>query len=259
MEGKVVRVGLADGERSSWTSVPAALGGGGGIWGWGGVACSRAADLLLVATGNAFSGGSNVGAAFSESAGYGEQLVGLTPDLAVVGASHPRDIKPKLDLDFVGSPVVASPPGCPELALVLNKNGVLYAWRTDRIAAGPEWSVRVARTTPDAPVLTQPAWSPGLGSAYVVGLRNVTRVAVGADCRPSVAWSRPLGAGLQNSSPTLAGRMLWFVRNGDSGALLLGLDPADGSVRCVRPRLCRPSRHLRWSAVACTPARSAAC
>ena len=118
---------------------------------------------------------------------------------------------------------------------MLNKNGVLYAWRTDRIAAGPEWSVRVARTTPDAPVLTQPAWSPGLGSAYVVGLRNVTRVAVGADCRPSVAWSRPLGAGLQNSSPTLAGRMLWFVRNGNSGALLLGLDPADGSVRVRAP------------------------
>ena len=82
MEGKLIRVSLADRKVSSWTVVPPELGGGGGIWGWGGVAYSAKRDSLFVVTGNAFEGGSNKGAAFSEAAGYGEHLVELSRDLA---------------------------------------------------------------------------------------------------------------------------------------------------------------------------------
>ena len=42
---------------------------GGAIWGWGGITYSAAQDALFVVTGNAFEGGSNIGAAFSEDAG----------------------------------------------------------------------------------------------------------------------------------------------------------------------------------------------
>ena len=61
IEGKVIRVDPATGAVSSWRAVPFELGGGGGIWGWGGVAYSERLDSLLVVTGNALRGGANVG------------------------------------------------------------------------------------------------------------------------------------------------------------------------------------------------------
>ena len=117
MEGKVFRVGLATGAVSRWISVPFALGGGGGVWGWGGIAYSAGRDSLFVATGNAFRGGSNKGKRFREWAGYGEQLVELSQPLGARG-DHPEEVKEPRDLDFVGSPVLvphlvaASWPAC---------------------------------------------------------------------------------------------------------------------------------------------------
>jgi hypothetical protein len=64
MEGKLIRVQIAGRRVSTFTVVPKALGGGGSIWGWGGVAYSRQQDALFAVTGNAFEGGTNVGSAF---------------------------------------------------------------------------------------------------------------------------------------------------------------------------------------------------
>ncbi|MDX6514017.1 MAG: hypothetical protein QOE36_3521, partial [Gaiellaceae bacterium] len=93
VEGELVRVALASRAVSRWIAVPRRLGGGGGIWGFGGAAYSRSRNSLFVATGNAFGGGER-----HESAGYGEQLVELSPELRVRAASHPRDVREPRDL-----------------------------------------------------------------------------------------------------------------------------------------------------------------
>src|SRR5262249_59286563 len=97
--GGVYRVDLASGQISDWTSVPADEGGGGGVWGWGGTAYSAADDALSPLTANAFSGGSNTGDDFTESAGHGEHLVKLGPDLAGTDATHPDHLKTPAHLD----------------------------------------------------------------------------------------------------------------------------------------------------------------
>ena len=98
MVGKVFRVQIATGAVSQWEVVPKRLGGGGGVWGWGGLAYSAARDSLYAVTGNAFEGGTNSGKRFREYAGYGERIVELGSDLRVRGSSHPRDIRQKNDL-----------------------------------------------------------------------------------------------------------------------------------------------------------------
>ena len=225
IEGKVIRVAPETAAVSMWRAVPFELGGG-GIWGWGGVAYSERLDSLLVVTGNALRGGSNVGGRFSEAAGYGEQLVELDRDLAVRSASHPRDIDAALDLDFVGSPVVAARPGCGEVVAATNKNGVLYGWRSDRIAAGPLWRL-VLPGRSALPLISQPAWAAATGSFVVASAARLTRVDVGRECRARVAWSRAAG-GLANSSPTIAGRTIWLVQNGPTAPALEAVDLRTG-------------------------------
>ncbi|HMI98284.1 MAG TPA: PQQ-binding-like beta-propeller repeat protein [Gaiellaceae bacterium] len=236
MEGKVFRVVIATRTVSSWISVPRRLGGGGGVWGWGGVAYSAARGSLFVATGNAFRGGTNTGRRFRESAGFGEHIVELGPNLSVRAASHPRSLRALRDLDFVGSPVLFRHRICGELAGVLNKNGVLYVWRSAKINAGPLFSLRLARPTLAAPLLSQPAYSPRTGALYVSTPSRLVRIDVDRRCRGRVRWSRPVGIGLFNGSPTIAGDTVWLVENGINGSALLGFRARTGASR-FRARL----------------------
>ena len=137
MVGKVFRVDLATRTVSRWVAVPSRLGGGGSVWGWGGLAYSAGRDSLYAVTGNAFEGGTNRGKRFREYAGHGEHIVELGPDLRVRGANHPRNIRKKEDLDFVGSPLLFRHARCGQLASALNKNGFLYVWRLQRLCRGP--------------------------------------------------------------------------------------------------------------------------
>jgi outer membrane protein assembly factor BamB len=229
MQGKVIRVDLTTRAVSRWVVVPRSLGGGGGIWGWGGVAYSAPRDSLLVVTGNAFRGGRNVGPWHREWAGYGERLVELSPDLRVRASSHPRDIFEPSDLDFVGSPVAFTPVGCPELVAATNKNGRLYAWRSDAVRAGPLASLGLIGI--DAPpVVSQPAWSPRRRSLYLVTQHRLVRVSIGARCGLGIRWSMRVGKGLLNSSPTVAGGIVWFARTGNP-SLLVGVDAQSGVIR----------------------------
>ena len=212
-EGKVLAVDVKTGDVSSWTAVPAEQGGGGGIWGWGGVAYSPRLDRLFVATGNAFEGGRNTGADFSEAAGYGEAVVSLSPELEVVGKSHPASIDEPLDLDFVGSPVLFDRPGCGELVVAHDKNAQLFGWRADDLAAGPLWTVDVEQFDPANPVLSQLAYDPARHAIFVVTGARLARVDVRADCSASLAWSRQLGTESLNGSPTVAGDTLWYARS----------------------------------------------
>ena len=183
MEGKLIRVSLADRKVSSWTVVPPELGGGGGIWGWGGVAYSPRRDSLYVVTGNAFEGGTNKGAAFSEAAGYGEHLVERSPDLSVRSSDAPA-LTGFTDLDFVGSPVVADPSGCDELVLAQAKNGMFFAWKAGDVSSGPAWSLKLQKADPGTPLLTQPTWSPRFRSFYVATASKLVRIRLDSACKP---------------------------------------------------------------------------
>jgi hypothetical protein len=233
MEGKLLGVSIATRAVHSWTSVPYSLGGGGGIWGWGGAAYSAKRQSIFVVTGNAFNGGSNTGSSFHESAGYGEQLVQLTPDLRVRAASHPPDIRGNDDLDFVGSPVIVDRTGCGELVAALNKNGRLYLWRSIHIARGPIQTLALQNASPQQPVLTQPAYSPELASLYVVTFSRLVRVTITKNCHARIAWSRPLGSATLHGSPTVSGNVVWLTLSG-SPAKLAGFDARTGALRLSR-------------------------
>jgi hypothetical protein len=209
MEGKLIRVSLADRQVSSWTSVPASLGGGGGIWGWGGAAYSAKRDAIFVVTGNAFKGGSNTGAAFSEDAGYGEHLVELSRDLDVVAADDPG-LAGFSDLDFVGSPVVADTADCGELVAAQAKNGMFFAWNAADVSAGPAWSLKLQKADPETPLLTQPTWSSRWRSFYVATASQLVRIQLNASCKPRIAWKTPLGDATLYPSPTVAGGTVWL-------------------------------------------------
>ena len=232
-EGKVIAVDVASRKVSSWIAVPARLGGGGGIWGWGGIAYSPTLDRLFVATGNAFAGGTNRGANFSEAAGYGEQVVALSPALRVLGASHPASINKPLDLDFAGSPIVFDRPGCGELVVAHNKNAQLFGWRADNVAAGQLWTVDLETFDPSNPVLSQPAYDPARRAVFDVTGAHLVRIDVAADCSATVAWSRALGTGSLNGSPTVAGRTVWYARS--DKPLLAAADAKTGSQLAALP------------------------
>jgi len=231
MVGKVFRIQIATGAVSRWQVVPPALGGGGGVWGWGGVAYSARWGSLFAATGNAFRGGSNVGRRFREWAGYGEHLVELSPGLTVRSAHHPPRIRAPLDLDFVGSPVIFRHRFCGELVGVLNKDGFLYVWRSAKIRAGTLFTLRLARGTPTAPLLSQPAYSPLTGALYVSTPSQLVRIDVDRRCRGRATWAKRVGSGLFNGSPTIAGRTVWLAENAVGGSALLGFDARTGANR----------------------------
>jgi hypothetical protein len=194
--------------------VPASLGGGGGVWGWGGTSFSPSQNALFAVTATAFPGGTNTGSAFSESAGYGEHLVELDPSLNVVASNHPSDISEPEDLDFFGAPVVLDRAGCGELVVAADKNDEVYAWRADDVADGPVWSISLEQFDAANPLLSQLAWSPSSSSVYAVTGTQLARISIGANCAGTVTWTRPLGTDTENGSPTISGTTLWFAING---------------------------------------------
>ena len=224
--GGVFRVDLASRQISSWISVPTSEGGGGGVWGWGGTAYDPESDALFAVTANALSGGSNTGSDFTESAGYGEHLVELGPDLSVQAADHPADLTSPLDLDFTGSPVVIDRAGCGKLIVGADKDNIVYAWRADDIGAGPIWELPLQAFDPSDPLLSQLAWSGSLDSLYAVTGTQFVRISIADDCSEKVEWQRPLGTNTENGSPTIAGDTVWFAVNGDPQ--LVGYDARTG-------------------------------
>jgi hypothetical protein len=233
MEGKLIRVQIATRRVSSWIAVPEALGGGGSVWGWGGPAYSNARNSLFVVTGNAFEGGTNTGAVFDEAAGYGEHLVELSPSLQVVAASHPDDVRGSNDFDFVGSPVIFTPPGCGELVAAANKNGRVFLWRTASIETGPVADVAVQAESLSQPLLTQPAYDPKTRSLYVVTFTSLVRIVLDGCAGAHVAWQAKFPHTTLQGSPTVAGTTVWVALSG-SPARIRGYDAVSGRLRYDR-------------------------
>ena len=184
-------------------------------------------------TGNAFEGGRNVGADFTEAAGFGESVVSLTPALAVAGSSHPASIDKPLDLDFVGSPVVADRPNCGQLVLGMDKNAQLFGWRADDLGRGPLWTIDLEPFDPANPVLSQLAYDPSRSAVYAVTGTQAVKVDIHADCSAAVDWKVPLKTDSLNGSPTVAGGTVWFALSGTP--TLVGLDAGTGRRVATRP------------------------
>jgi len=205
VSGKLFSVDLATREVRVWTPTARPLGGGSGIWGWGGPAYDGATDSLLVATGDAYAIGANRGKRYRESAGLAEHLVQLDRDLRVEASHGPLDQREARDFDFTGTPIVMRAPGCPALVAGENKNGVIYVWRLKRIGDGLHHSIRVADN-----LNGQPAWSPRTRSLYVGGHDRLVRLVLTRKCRLRVVWSVPFSTESVNGPPTVAGDVVWF-------------------------------------------------
>ena len=223
-EGKLVRVQTANRRVNRWISVRLRLGGGGGIWGFGGAAFSRRRGSVYVATGNAYEGGENVRPRFREWVPYAERIVELSPTLELRASNHPPEITAPKDLDFSSGPVLAQPGGCPELAAAISKTGRLYAWRADRVRDGPAWRVQLSPKS----FVSQPAWSPRHRSFYVTTGNVVARIVITRACRPRLAWSRK--SQYAQGSPTVAGNLVWFGRFFGRG-YLTAVDARSGRIR----------------------------
>ncbi len=234
MEGKLIRVRLADRQVSRFLAVPQALGGGGSIWGFGGPAYSARQDSIFVVTGNAFEGGTNTGAAFDESAGYGEHLVQLSRDLQVVAANHPVTVTGKDDVDFAGSPVIFTPAGCDEMVAAVNKNGRLFLWHAASISDGPFADVPVQPASVERPLLTQPAYDSATRSVYVSTFTALVRVSLTGCDSAEVAWKGSFPNATLQGSPTVAGSTVWVALSG-APARLRGYDARSGRLDYDRP------------------------
>jgi outer membrane protein assembly factor BamB len=221
MQGKLLKVAIASRRVKAWTTVPARLGGGGGIWGWGGVAYGASRRSILAAPGNAFTE--------KESAGYAEHLVELSPALRVRASNHPASVASSGDVDFGGAPMLVSPAGCGQLVAVPSKNGRLYAWRADAVRKGPAWAVDLRRLKLRYPLVTELAYSPPLRSIFVATGARLVRVRIGAECRPKIAWTHRLPPWAYNGSPTVAGDVVWLGVTRTKQ--LLGVDARSGKTR----------------------------
>jgi hypothetical protein len=231
MEGHVFRVALADRSVTAWTSVPYDLGGGGGVWGWGGSAYSARTGSLYVATGNAFEGGSNTGDAFTETAGYGERLVQLDRDLNVQGSAHPTPFAGSPDDDLVGAPIVFERPGCGELVTATAKSAQLYLWRTSSVGGAPLAALQLAKPDDTNPMVSQVAWDAATSSVVATVSGRLVAVRIGADCSARIAFSHQFGPHRLVGSPSVADGVAWTTHAPHGADYLVAVDLATGRVR----------------------------
>jgi outer membrane protein assembly factor BamB len=225
----------------TWVVVPsiAAPNGGGGVWGYGGVAVDPVTGNVYAAT----AADSNEGYTL-----WADRMVALSGALQVLGSYGPSEPTnfpcsgSPCDLDFGATPVVYQPSGCPTMAAAGNKNGNLYVFQAgDLAASGAPAQVLTLNTPNDSlgsgGVGGNPAyWSAGrmlfvgdAGSGVTGVSAGLVGLSVASDCTLSVAWSLSLGGGgLPNSTPTVANGVV-FIGVGSGGAVD-AVDAATGSV-----------------------------
>jgi hypothetical protein len=209
--GGVYRVNLATRAVSRWLAVPLDQGGGGGPWGWGGLAFDPASGSLFAGSSGAFSGGQNAGSSYTETAGYGDRLIAFEPDLQVRASSHPVGLPDRQDLDFVGSPLLVPGTSCGPLVVAATKNDTVYGWSEADLAQGWRWKVAIEPYAIANPFVAQLAWSAATSSVYAATGTELVRIKIGPGCKPSVVWRRKLGTHTENGSPTVAGNTVWFA------------------------------------------------
>jgi outer membrane protein assembly factor BamB len=187
----------------SWTVVTTADGtpGGGGIWGWGGVAMT-ANGHVWAASANA-----NTAAGADESQDHAESVVELSSALSLVAASHAPGMPTKGDFGFGSTPIVFKPTGCSALVAAEGKDGALYLWQRSKLAAGTVQRLPLAFP---ATLYGSPAWDPATQRLFLTSTQGyagtpsgLDALAVTRNCRLRRVWTRSLGGQL-NAIPTVA-------------------------------------------------------
>lgn len=199
---------------------------GGGVWGQGGVSIDPVTQDVFFAVGN-----SDVTMGGQQELNLAEHVVEVTPALALVGANFPglKDDKVKKDLDFGSTPMLFTPPGCPPLAVALNKSGLLVLYQRQALSKGPLQKLYVNPSSDAGNFVGLASYSPATNLVYV-GLPNdfendkygvryahglvALRVASNCTLVPAPAWSQTFGPLPPHSSILNAPRSPPTIANG---------------------------------------------
>ena len=134
-DGRLFSIPLSDPDALvEWQPV-AGPGNLGGIWGWGGVSVDPVTGTLFTGIGNSHAW-SAACSCYVDNAGYGDQIVALTPDLSSVLDADAPSLPTTGDDDYGAAPVLFQPRGCPPLAAMNNKIGALYIWNRQSLHTG---------------------------------------------------------------------------------------------------------------------------
>ena len=226
--------------------------GGGGIWGWGGIAIDRPANAIFAATGNSTDS--------SEHAPYGERVVRLTTKLHVQASQHPK--LPLGDDDFGATPLLYQVKGCPRQLAVGAKLGTFYVYDRDRIGHGPVQTIKLGGGADgDNSLLGNAAVWPAKRLIYVVTPSDAGRYKAGmlafhvtSRCRLALAWHGG-GSTRLASSPTVANGVVYY--SAGFSDRLIAFD-ASACGRAVRPCRGTTSTRRRWPEASSTPGIGAA-
>jgi outer membrane protein assembly factor BamB len=217
--GRVLSVDASSGAVDhSWVSVPNGDGrpGGGGIWGWGGIA--------ITADGHVWAAVSNANDenTADQSIGYAQTVDELTPELDLLGTGPSPGMPHEGDYGFGSTPVVFRPAGCDQLVAAEGKDGALYVWRRSALAAGPVQRLVLAR---EGTLYGSPAWDPKTQRLFLTTTKGeagvpagLAALAITSDCQARLVWTRPLGGDL-NAVPTVVNDTI--VVGTGKGALLV--------------------------------------
>ena len=194
------RTGAVD---QSWTSVRTANGepGGGGIWGWGGVAITSDGHVWA-AVANA-----NIAQGTDEALDNAESVVELSSSLRLLRASHAPGMPRKGDFGFGSTPVVFKSTRCGALVVAEGKDGAIYLWKRATLTAGPVQRLEVAFP---ATLYGSPAWDPRTQQLFLTSSQGYAGIGSGLSaleltggCKLRRAWTKHLGGQL-SAIPTVA-------------------------------------------------------
>jgi outer membrane protein assembly factor BamB len=190
---------------------PQGMSYGGSVWGWGGVSVDPANGDVYAATGN------SQGAPGGEDTYYSNSVVRLTRDLTVVSSNRPARLIS--DDDFGSTPVLYQRSGCPPQLAVFRKDGLMFVYDRDNIAAGPTQTI----TLQGIYLIGSPAYDPSTNMLYAASPRSNATYVVGlkafqvqADCTLALKWQASVAqTGFPvMTTPTIANGVVYY---GDSG------------------------------------------
>jgi outer membrane protein assembly factor BamB len=202
--GRVLSVSTSSGVVDhSWTTVttPGGEPGGGGIWGWGGVAITSDGHVW------AASANANIASGADEATDHAESVAELSSSLALLTSSHAPGMPHHGDFGFGSTPIVFKAGTCGSLVASEGKDGAVYLWRRAKLAAGPVQ--RLALAFP-ATLYGSPAWDPKTQQLFLTSSQGyagqpagLDALAVTKNCRLRRVWTKGLGGQL-SAVPTVA-------------------------------------------------------
>jgi hypothetical protein len=209
--GRVFSVSTASGAVDhSWTAVtmPGGAPGGGGIWGWGGVALTSDGHVW------AASANANISSGADEATDHAESVVELSSSLALLTSSHASGMPHRGDFGFGSTPIVFKSDRCGSLVAAEGKDGAVYLWQRSKLAAGPVQRLVLAFP---ATLYGSPAWDPRTQQLFLTSTQGYLGQPAGLDalavtkkCRLRRAWTKGLGGQL-SAVPTIANNTVIVV------------------------------------------------